>query len=98
MTMMMPVGLETRQRAFKTPICPMLPKSEEEEEEEEEEEVNNARPPCGVCRTRSRKEMIGWGERWKTQPRFTTSQGGAKKIDQTLPYTASSERAARRQT
>ena len=72
---------QTRQRALKTPLCPMLPKAEEEVEEE-----NNARPPCGVCRTRGQKDM-GW-EKLETQPGFTTSQGGAKK-DQTLPCTAS---------
>lgn len=70
--MMPQVGLETRQRAFNTPICPMLPKSDEEEEE------NNARPPCGVCRTRGQRRWVG--EKMETQPRFTSSQGGAKRI------------------
>ena len=57
--------------------CPMLPKSDEEEEEDEDEE-NNARPPCGVCRTRGRRRWVG---KDGNPTQVTTCQGRAKRIN-----------------
>ena len=78
--MMMPVGVTTRQRAFKTPICPMLPKSEEEEEE-----TTPARH-VGYAELAVKRRWMGGGK--DGSPTKVYNKSTWHKKDQTLPYTA----------